>query len=127
MAVLFLGLAGWLLLATGLGWLARNVMRMWTYSKRVEGTVTGFTKSDSNGDAFPLLSFVWEDRRIEVRGATAPWYWRGRTVAMRFPPGQPNKAIIADFTNQYLFPLGVIAAAGTMIWMATLPTQISYP
>jgi hypothetical protein len=127
MDVLF-GLAGSLLIATGLGWLARNVLRLWAYSKRVEGTVTGFTEPDSDGNTFPLLSFVWEDRRIEVKGVAAPWYWQGRTVAMRFPPGRPNKAIIADFANQYLFPLAVIAAAGVVILIAyTLHAQTGNP
>jgi hypothetical protein len=39
-------------------------------------------------------------------------------VALRFPPGRPNQAIIADFANQYLFPVAVIAAAGILILMA---------
>jgi hypothetical protein len=126
--VLLFGLAGSLLLATGLGWLARNVLRLSAYSKRVEGTVTGFTEPDSEGDTFPLLSFVWEDRRFEVKGIAAPWYWLGRTVPLRFPPGRPNKAIIADFANQYLFPLAVIVAAGILILIAhTLHAQTGNP
>jgi hypothetical protein len=127
MDVLF-GLAGSLLLATGVCWLARNVLRLWAYSNKAEGTVTGFTEPDSDGNTFPLLSFVWEDRRIEVKGVAAPWYWQGRTVALRFPRGQPNKAIIADFANQYLFPLAIIAAAGVAILIAcTLHAQAANP
>jgi hypothetical protein len=117
MGVLF-GLVGSLLLATGVGWLARNVLRLWAYSTRVEGTVTGFTEPDADGNTFPLLGFVWEGRRIEVKGVAAPWYWQCRTVALRFPPGRPNQAIIADFANQYLFPVAVIAAAAVLILMA---------
>jgi hypothetical protein len=49
MDVLF-GLAGSLLLATGVGWLARNVLRLRAYSNRAEGTVTGFTEPDSDGN-----------------------------------------------------------------------------
>jgi hypothetical protein len=47
MDVLF-GLAGSLLLVTGVGWLAWNLLRLRTYSKRVEGTVSGFTVSGFN-------------------------------------------------------------------------------
>jgi len=123
MAVLF-GLAGALVLLAGACWLARNALRLSAYSARAEGVVTGFTEPDPDGNTFPRLSFLWEGRRIEVKGVAAPWYWKGRTVALRFPPGQPHKAIIADFTNQYLFPLAVIAAAGVVILIAfTLHVQ----
>jgi uncharacterized protein DUF3592 len=127
MDVLF-GLAGSLLLLAGVCWLARNVLRWCVYTNRTEGTVSGFTEPDSDGNTFPLLTFVWEDRRIEVKGVAAPWYRQGRTVALRFPPGQPHKAIVADFANQYLFPLAVIAAAGVMLLIAhTLHVQAGNP
>jgi hypothetical protein len=93
-----------------------------------EGTVSERSEPDHRGRTFPLISFDWEERRIEIEGVSAPSYWVGRRVVMGFPPVRTDNAIIASIANRFLFPLALRAAAAFLLLAApSLSTQAEVP
>jgi len=105
---LFAGLA----LLAGAGWAENSARRFEAGAERGSGTVIDLARRTSDDGGYTYAPVVeWRDAsgtRQEFVGGVAsspPSYDRGEAVAVLYPPGQPGRARIADFTNRYFLPL----------------------
>lgn len=112
--VLWIGLiflAAGLALLGGAGWVEKSARAFDATALSASGTVIDMdTRSSDDGYVYaPVVE--WRDtagtrhRFVGEVASSPPAYDRGETVAIRFPPGLPGKARIADFSNRYLMTL----------------------
>jgi hypothetical protein len=124
------GLGGALLLGFGLFCFFRDRRHLPRYSEVGEGIVSGFTEPDEEGFVRLQVQFVHGGKTFTTTGDIGhnpPTYRVGQRVAVRYPPGEPDSAIIADFRHLYLFEFAaiVIGAAGVGTALLLLVLQWS--
>lgn len=103
---LFLGLLG-----LGPFCLFRDRRHLRQTSEVGEGVVIGFTNSADEGYAMPRVRFACGGVTVIITGSVGscpPAYRVGQRVPVRYPPGRPDLAIIADFRHLYLFAVSLI-------------------
>lgn len=114
------GLFGALLLGFGLFCFFRDRRTLPLYSEVGEGTVSGSTETDDEGFVRPRVLFVHGRVKVTITGevgSNPPAYRVGQRVPVRYPPGKPRLAVLADFRNLYLGDVALIGfgAAGVVV------------
>src|SRR4051812_34988286 len=100
-----IGLFGALLLGLGLYSSIQDRRILRRYTEVGEGIVSGFTEPDDEGFVRPRVQVVHGRHTVTITGSVGsspPAYRVGQRVAVRYPPGRPGSAKIADFQNLYL-------------------------
>lgn len=88
------------------------------YSGRAIGTVVSLDGPDDQGCTRPRVQFPDAGGTVTVTGVVGsrpPAYRIGQAVVVRFPPGESEKALIADFKNLYEFPMVFGLLGGGML------------
>ena len=123
MGALFLGVGGWSC--------AYQRRRMAALTETTTGTVVGFERGYTDvfeaprraGTSRPRVAFVHDGRCRTVTGAvgfTGGVYRVGQRVRVRFPPGDPDRAVVADFKSLYLLPAACAAAGAAVLGFAVV-------
>jgi hypothetical protein len=123
LVVLGFGLFGALSLSLGLYSYFKGRRHLPQFSEVGEGVVSGFTEPDSEGFVRPRVQLVHRVVRVTITGSVGsnpPAYQLGQRVPVRYPPGKPGLAIIADFQNLYLFDVASIGFGAVSICVAVL-------
>ena len=118
-----IGLFGTLLLGLGLFSFFRDRRLLPHFSEVGEGVVSGFTEPDEEGFVRPLVQLVHGGATLTITGSVRsnpPAYRIGQKVPMRYPPGKPRLAILADFRNLYLGDVALIGFGGVSVGVAVL-------
>jgi hypothetical protein len=117
------GLVGTLLLSLGLFCFFRDRRHLPQFSEVGEGIVAGFTEADEEGFVRPHVRFTHGRETVIIIGdvgSNPPGYRVGQKVAVRYPPGRPRLAIIADFRHLHLFNVANIFFGTVSIGVAIL-------
>src|SRR5262249_40347686 len=99
------GLVGTLSLGLGLFCFFRDRRLLSQYTEVGEGVVSGFTEPDDEGFVRPRVRFARGGVTVTITGlvgSNPPAYKVGQRMAVRYPPGRPDLAKIADFQQLYL-------------------------
>lgn len=118
-----IGLLGVLLLALGLFCFFRDRRDLPYFSEMGEGVVVGFTESDDEGFVRPRVQFVQGTVTVNITGdvgSNPPGYRVGQRVPVRYPPGKPRLAILADFRHLHLSTVGLIFFGAVSVAVAIL-------
>jgi len=125
------GLFGTLTLGLGLFCFFRDRRALPYFSEGGVGIVSGFTEPDEEGFVCVRVLFVHGGVTVTLIGTVGsnpPGYKVGQEVAVRYPPGRPDLAIIADFRHLYLFEVASIvfgtAGVGVAVLLLVLYWQI---
>lgn len=121
--VALVGLVGCLFLGLGLFSFFLDRRLVPRYSEVGEGIVSGFTETDEEGFVRLRVQFIHGGKTLTITGDIGhnpPTYQVGQRVAVRYPPGKPGSAIIADFQHLYLMELGLIVIGGAGVGAALL-------
>jgi len=123
-----IGVVGTLFLGLGLFSFFRGRHRRRPFSESGEGVVSGFTEPDDEGFVRPRVRFARGGVTVTITGTVGsipPAYQVGQCVAVRYPPGKPGLAVIADFQQLYLSEVALIAfgAAGIGVTVLLLVLQ----
>jgi hypothetical protein len=121
--VLGFGLVGTLFLGLGLFSFVRGRRLLPLFSELGEGIVSGFTEPDDEGFVRPRVQLVHARGTVTITGTVGsnpPAYQVGQRVAVRYPPGRPGLAVIADFHHLYLFDFTLIVFGAASIGTAVL-------
>src|SRR5262245_58542326 len=105
------GLFGAVTLGLGLFSFFRDRRLLPHFSEVGEGIVSGFTEPDEEGFVRPCVEFVHSKGTVTITGnvgSNPPGYKIGQKVPVRYPPGKPRLAILADFRQLYLFEVASI-------------------
>lgn len=126
-----IGLVSALFLGLGLYSFFKGRRLLPHFSEVGEGVVSGFTESDDEGFVRPRVRFVLGGVTVTITGAVGsnpPAYRVGQRVSVRYPPGKPRLAILADFQNLYLGDVALIgfgvAGVGVAVLLLVLYWQI---
>lgn len=117
-----IGLFGTVCLGLGLYTFFRDRRGLPQFSEVGEGVVCGF-KEDDEGFVRPLVRFSQDGVTVTITGsvgASPPAYRIDQRVPVRYPPGKPHLAILADFRNLYLFEVASIGFGVAGIGVAIL-------
>jgi len=123
LVTLGIGLFGCLLLALGLYCFLRDRRDLPHFSKVGRGVVSGFTEPDEEGFVRLRVQFIRGGRTYTITGSVGsnpPAYRLGQRIAVRYPPGRPRSAIIADFRHLHLFNVSAIAFGTVSVGVAVL-------
>lgn len=118
-----IGLFGCLVLGLGLFCFLRDRRRLPHSSEFGEGVVSGFTEPDDEGFVRVRVMFVSGGKTFNITGSVGsnpPGYRVGQRIAVRYPPGKPRLALIADFRHLYLFSVSAIAFGTVSVGVAVL-------
>lgn len=105
------GLFGTASLSLGLYSFFKSRRALPPFSEVGEGVVCGFTESDPEGFVRPLVRFTRGGVTVTITGSVSsnpPAYRVGQRVPVRYPPGKPGLAVLADFRNLYLGDVALI-------------------
>jgi hypothetical protein len=117
------GLVGALPLGLGLYSFLRDRRSLPQYSEVGEGVVCGFTEPDDEGFDRPLVRFSHGKVTVTITGSfgSIPREYRiGQRVPVRYPPGRPDVAIIADFNHLHLSNVAFIGFGAAGVGVAVL-------
>jgi hypothetical protein len=117
------GLVGALSLGLGLFSFFRDRRRLPHFSEVGEGVVSGLTEPNDEGFVRPCVRFARGGVTVTVTGdvgSCPPAYRVGQRVAVRYPPGRPDLAILADFRHLYLFEVSSIGFGAAFVGAAVL-------
>jgi hypothetical protein len=112
-----------LFLALGLGSFISIRRHLDRCTGRALGTVVGHTEPDEQGCSRPLVRFDHGGTTVTFTGEVGsrpPAYAVGQRVPVRFPRGEPEGAVIADWRNLYSFPLAIGAIGGFGLVVLTI-------
>ena len=119
------GLVGAVFLGLGLFSFFRGRRLLSQYSEVGEGIVSGFTEPDEEGFVRPRVQLVHGGKVTTITGTVGfnpppPPYRVGQRVKVRYPPGRPGSAVIADSRYLYLFELASIVLGASGVGAAFL-------
>jgi hypothetical protein len=117
------GLVGTLSMGLGLYSFFRGRRNLPHFSEVGEGVVSGFTEPDDEGFVRPRVRFARGGVAVTITGSVGscpPAYRVGQRVAVRYPPGRPDLAVIADFNHLYLFEVTSVVGGAVFIGGAVL-------
>ena len=90
----------------------------------------GFTEDDDEGFVRPRVRFTHGGITVTLIGSVGsnpPGYRVGQKVAVRYPPGKPGAAVLADFENLHLFNVACLGfgtvSIGVAIFLLVLQPQ----
>lgn len=121
--VLGIGFVSALFLGFGLFLFFRDRHLLRQYTEVGEGIVSGFTEPDDEGFVCPRVQFVHSGGTVTITGSIGsnpPAYRIGQKVPVRYPPGRPDAAILADFQNLYLIEFATIGIGGAGVGTSVL-------
>jgi len=123
LVALVFGLVGTLSLGLGLFCFVRDRRLIRQFSEVGEGVVSGFTEPDDEGFVRPRVRFAGVGVTVTITGlvgSNPPAYRVGQRVAVRYPPGRPDRAILADFQQLYLPDVALIGFGAAFVGGAVL-------
>lgn len=123
LVTLGIGLFGCLLLGLGLFCFLRDRRHLPHFSEFGEGIVSGFAEPDEEGFVRIHVQFIRGGNTYTITGSVGsnpPAYRLGQRIAVRYPPGKPRLALIADFRHLYLFSISAIAFGTVSVGVAVL-------
>jgi hypothetical protein len=112
------------LLACGILLLLGCLRLGWQATERATATVVGHEVSEGDESTYytPVARFLFGGEEFLVRGGLAqagrPPYRVGQTVAVFYPPGRPDKAMVGRFEGLWIALVPLVVGIGFLFAVA---------